>query len=351
MTPERWQQVRELLDLALALDPARVDSFLVAACSGDEDLATEIKSLIAAARRQGTALDKAALAPHAVAIGPESIVAGYRIVSKLGEGGVAQVFDALSPVDGSRVALKLIRQSNPAGGGLELDLRRRFLRETRFAKQLRHPNIVQVIEVIDESEVSAIVMELVEGSPLSSHIVQGGMPVAAALRAGTEVCAGLAAAHAVGIIHRDLKPANVMMDGDGTAKVLDFGAAKQLFRDTVGASENTSTARGMVIGTPTYMSPEQVRGERVDHRSDIFPSGACCTRCSRARHRSNAGRHLRPCQRLSARTRGRWGTSGRRSPPDWRLLSTVAWPKIRRNGSNGFPRPVLRSPGCASGLS
>ena len=208
---------------------------------------------------------------------PGTEIAGYRIVSKIGEGGVAQVFDAVRTAGGTgsdRVALKVFRVPHRDGGGVQVDLRHRFLRETRLTRELRHPHIARVLDVVDEPGHSAIVMELVEGKPLSAIIPAGGMPIQTAVWAGIKICSALGAAHARGIIHRDLKPANVMIDNSGSVKVLDFGAAKQLMSKSQSGAENTSTAQGMVIGTPAYMSPEQVRGERVGPGTDIFSFGS-----------------------------------------------------------------------------
>jgi len=269
MTPGRWRQVRDVLDRAIDLDPSAREEFLTSACRADPELRREVESLLASAARLNTPLDVPVL-PVESTVEPAPVVAGYRIVAKLGEGGVAQVFDAVALGDGQRVALKVLRQDS----GIDSDLRRRFLREARLARQLRHPNIVRVLNVIDEAEVSAIVMELVDGRPLSAHIPKSGMPLDRALGIAQGICAALAEAHSCGIVHRDLKPANVMIDSGGLARVLDFGAAKQLSREHRIGGESSSTAAGIVIGTPVYMSPEQVKGDKVDFRSDIFSFGS-----------------------------------------------------------------------------
>ena len=276
MSPERSQQVRELFDLTLALNPSGLQSFLAVACGSDTELCAEVESMVAKAREAAASVDRSAAGADC-GILPGTEIAGYRIVAKIGEGGVAQVFEAVRTIEGTaleRIALKVFRLGPQDGGGVQVDLRRRFLRETRLTKELRHPHIARVLEVIDVPGLSAIVMELIDGQPLSAIIPGGGMPIPIAVRAGIEVCGALGSAHARGIIHRDLKPANVMIDKSGSVKVLDFGAAKQLVRASQTGADNTSTAQGMVIGTPAYMSPEQVRGERVGPSTDVFSFGS-----------------------------------------------------------------------------
>ena len=273
MTPGRWRQVRDVLDRAIDLDQSARDEFLTAACRADPELRREVESLLASSARSNTGLDSPLLPVESMVdltVQPASLVAGHRIVAKLGEGGVAQVFEAISPGDGQRVALKIMRRDSYIDAGL----RHRFLREARLARQLVHPNIVRVLEVIDDAEICAISMELVDGLPLSHHIPKSGMPIDRALRVALDICGALAEAHSRGIVHRDLKPENVMIDRAGSARVLDFGAAKQLLRENRNNGASSSTAAGIVIGTPVYMSPEQVRGDKVDFRSDIFSFGS-----------------------------------------------------------------------------
>lgn len=153
----------------------------------------------------------------------------------------------------------------------------RFEREARTASALNHPNIVTIYDVAEHEGTTYIAMEFVEGRTLRELIAAGPLPIDRAIRLASQIAAGLAKAHAAGIVHRDIKPANVMVTGDGLVKILDFGLAK-LFTPAVGQeiagpTLATETREGVVVGTPHYMSPEQLSGDAVDHRSDQFAFG------------------------------------------------------------------------------
>jgi tRNA A-37 threonylcarbamoyl transferase component Bud32/tetratricopeptide (TPR) repeat protein len=187
----------------------------------------------------------------------------YTLGERLGAGGMGEVYQAYDERLDRWVAVKLIRSDH-------LDkptVRERFRREARAAACLSHPSIVQIHDVVESDESDAIVMELVEGEPLSGRIARGPLAVGEAVRIGREIAEGLAAAHAKGLIHRDLKPENVMITADGRAKILDFGLAKRL------EGEASLTADHRVLGTFRSMSPEQARGLALDARSDLFSFG------------------------------------------------------------------------------
>jgi serine/threonine protein kinase len=187
----------------------------------------------------------------------------YTLGERLGAGGMGEVYQAYDERLDRWVAVKLIRSDH-------LDkptVRERFRREARAAARLSHPSIVQIHDIVESDESDAIVMELVEGEPLSCRIARGPLPVSEAARIGREIAEGLAAAHAKGLIHRDLKPENVMITTDGRAKILDFGLAKRL------EGEASLTADHRVLGTFRSMSPEQARGMPLDARSDLFSFG------------------------------------------------------------------------------
>ncbi len=204
----------------------------------------------------------------------------YHVVDKLGEGGMGEVFRATDTKLGRAVALKVL----PAEMARDPERLARFQREARAVAALNHPHIVTIYSV-EEAEPSTgsvqggihfLTMELVEGQSLAQLIPEGGFPVDRILSTGAALADALAAAHEKGIVHRDLKPANVMLTSDGRPKVLDFGLAKEM-RGT-GAADATLTAAGrtevgVVMGTPAYMSPEQIAGREVDHRTDIFSLG------------------------------------------------------------------------------
>ena len=199
---------------------------------------------------------------------PGQTVSHYRILTKLGEGGMGVVYQAEDTTLGRQVALKVLTPE------LAADPRRKaqLVREARTASALNHPNIVTVHEVASSDGLDFIVMELISGQPLSKSIPPKGMPPREALRLAIQVADGLAKAHTAGIVHRDLKPGNIMVTGEGRAKLLDFGLAK--FTETDPGKTLTQTVEGAVVGTVAYMSPEQAEGKAVDARSDVFSFGA-----------------------------------------------------------------------------
>ena len=195
----------------------------------------------------------------------------YDILEKLGEGGMGEVWRARDERLNRTVAVKILPK-DVAGDPVR---RARFEQEARALAALNHPNIVSVYDAGQENGQAYIVSELVDGEPLRAVIERGRIPLRKITDFAVQIADALAAAHAVGIVHRDLKPENIMITREGRVKVLDFGLAKQ----TVAAKgDSTATMAlsqpGMVMGTAGYMSPEQVRGEPLDHRSDIFSFGS-----------------------------------------------------------------------------
>ncbi|HJV22352.1 MAG TPA: protein kinase [Holophagaceae bacterium] len=200
---------------------------------------------------------------------PERL-AHYRIVRPLGSGGMGEVFLAEDTRLNRKVALKLLRTDLSDGG----PARRRLLREARISARLDHPNVCSVYEV-GEGELGAyIAMQYIEGESLADLMVRGQLKLSHLLDIGIQVADALADAHARGLIHRDVKPHNIMITAQGQAKVLDFGLAKHIDPLPVGDTGTLLTNPGMVLGTVPYMSPEQVRGEELDGRSDVFSLGA-----------------------------------------------------------------------------
>ncbi|MDH3216949.1 MAG: protein kinase [Candidatus Krumholzibacteria bacterium] len=189
-------------------------------------------------------------------------ISRYRIVEKLGEGGMGEVYLAIDTELERKVALKFL----PQKVAYDPEALARFKREARAAAALNHPNIITVYEVGRYEDQSFIAMAYVDGKPLSDEL-QRGIAVERALQIGIQACNGLDKAHRAGIVHRDIKPDNMLIDSDGRVKILDFGLAT--FGESGGWTSNDSTA-----GTAHYMSPEQARGEEVDARSDVFSLGA-----------------------------------------------------------------------------
>src|SRR4029453_7959243 len=185
----------------------------------------------------------------------------YQVRECLGQGGMGVLHLALDPAIDRLVALKLLRVN-------QAEIRERFLREARLAARLQHPNIVTIFDVGEHEGQPFIAMEYIPGETFAELIARrASLPLARKLAMMIEVCGGLAYAHKHGIVHGDVKPANLMVSRDSQlVKVLDFGIAR--------GAESTLTQVGMLMGTPNYMSPEQVQGQTVDHRSDIFAVGA-----------------------------------------------------------------------------
>ena len=191
----------------------------------------------------------------------------YEIISELGRGAMGVVFKATDPVIGRAVAVKTIRLSEEGTGLSRPELLARFQTEARAAGLLTHPNIVVIYDAGEEDGLYYIIMELVEGKSLQAMIDAGqAFPLSRILRIMEQTCSALQFAHERNVVHRDIKPANLMLTGDDTVKVTDFGTAKIL---QIGTVQQTAH----VMGTPSYMSPEQVKGRVVDGRSDIFSLG------------------------------------------------------------------------------
>jgi TolB-like protein len=196
----------------------------------------------------------------------------YEIAAQIGEGGMGQVYRATDARLGRAVALKVL----PAEMARDPERLARFQREARALAALNHPHIVTIYSVEETDGIPFLTMELVEGRSLAELIPEGGCPVDRIHATGTALADALTAAHEKGIVHRDLKPANVMMTADGRLKVLDFGLAKEVrAADAADATLTRAeqTEVGVVMGTPAYMSPEQIAGRTVDHRTDIFSLG------------------------------------------------------------------------------
>ncbi|MBI4010906.1 MAG: serine/threonine protein kinase, partial [Candidatus Rokubacteria bacterium] len=186
----------------------------------------------------------------------------YRVVEPIGRGGMGSVYKAHDPVLDRMVAVKVMTEGAEVG----TEARERFLREAQSAARLNHPNIITVYELGEDRGQVFIVMELLEGEPLSRLIARVPPPsLRQKLAIMVQICEGLGFAHRRGVIHRDVKPANIFILQNGQVKILDFGIAR------LSSSELTRT--GLLMGTPNYMSPEQARGRRTDARSDIFSTG------------------------------------------------------------------------------
>jgi serine/threonine protein kinase len=195
----------------------------------------------------------------------------YEIRSKLGEGGMGEVYLAEDTKLNRKVAIKVL----PAAFSQEPERLRRFEQEAQAASALNHPNILTIYDVGTHDGTAYVVSELLEGETLGQRMGGGALAQRRAIDCALQIAHGLAAAHEKGIVHRDLKPDNTFITKDGRVKILDFGIAKLTQPDgsrsqTEIPTRRVDTGPGVVMGTVGYMSPEQVRGQKVDHRSDIF---------------------------------------------------------------------------------
>jgi serine/threonine protein kinase/cytochrome c-type biogenesis protein CcmH/NrfG len=285
-----WEQVDQLFHAALEREIEERAAFLDQACDGDEALRREVESLLAADARAETGSEEipAQVAAEMLMENQTRRLIGrqfgpYRILSALGAGGMGEVYLALDARLGRKIALKLL----PLRFTQDPERLERFEREARAASSLNHPNIITIYEIGESEQRHFIAAEFVEGKTLREKMAGGRMDPGVAIEIATQAAGALAAAHNAGIIHRDVKPENVMIRPDGLVKVLDFGLAKlteerkkERGRDgeREGQSDHPSVPRsltegGIVMGTVSYMSPEQARGQKVDHRTDIFSLG------------------------------------------------------------------------------
>src|SRR5882757_4801412 len=282
MDAERWKQVDAILESALATPLNRRDEFLRKVCAGDAALEKEVRSLLASHQKLGNFLEGPAIgaAAQMLALAEAGaatdallgqIVAHYRVLRKLGSGGMGVVYEAEDVRLGRRIALKFL----PESLARDPQILQRFEREARIASSLNHPNICTIHEVEEHDHQPVIVMELLEGESLKDRIDKGPIATSELLDFGIQASDALEAAHAKGIIHRDIKPGNIFIIGPARLKILDFGLAKvRVPKVSEAKSENASLTLDHVIpGTTAYMSPEQLRGEEIDARSDLFSLG------------------------------------------------------------------------------
>jgi len=283
------EEIERLFEHAAALDPSGRTAFLETACAGDARLRSEVESLLALEEEAKDFLERPALELEAMAairqgnervLLPGDRVGPYRVIALAGRGGMGEVYSAQDTRLQRRVALKflprrLVRNSQ----ALE-----RFQREARTASALNHPNICTIYDIGEQDGQPYIVMELLEGQTLKQRLVQGPLQATELVSIALQAVDALDAAHAKGIIHRDIKPANLFISTGGIVKMLDFGLAKLVSEspqpsngsETVepAGMEDSITLPGAVMGTAPYMSPEQIKSETLDARSDLFSLGA-----------------------------------------------------------------------------
>ena len=295
MNPQRWEQIEDLLQRALDLKPSERAAFLEHACAGDETLRSAVEAMLSREADAASFMESPAVAGLAEQMGlpspaPPSQLSHYRIEARIGEGGMGEVYGARDEVLGRVVALKIL----PAEFVSDAERVRRFEQEAFAASRLNHPNIITIFEITQADGAHFIAEEYVEGETLREILTDPQtkkprkLSVDKALDIATQIAGALKAAHTAWIIHRDIKPENVMVRKDGLVKVLDFGIAK-LGEQELEVPPLTGIVRpqdvppesgtpnltipGSIMGTASYMSPEQARGEQLDGRSDVFSLG------------------------------------------------------------------------------
>lgn len=282
MDAERWQKIKTLFDAAQGLTPRQREDFLANACAGDAGLRGEVEKLLASLESAESFMENPAVAEAASmfedekapavnlptgATGGGKLVAGtvlasrYRIIGLVGKGGMGEVYKAEDIKLAQTVALKFLPDK------LEKDKAAlaRFHDEVRIARQVSHPNVCRVFDIGEIDGRHFLSMEYVDGDDLSSLLRRiGRLPSDKAIEISRQLCFGLAAIHEAGILHRDLKPSNVIIDSKGKVRITDFGIA--------GIEESLKDGE-IRVGTPAYMSPEQITGREVSQKSDIYALG------------------------------------------------------------------------------
>src|SRR6266850_897896 len=288
MNPEQWHKISELFDAALNRPVDERAAFLEFACAGDQEMRRRVEDMLAADEREDLLMDRPAYqavgAPVPSMVSPDDsqsfsgeMIGDYRLINELGRGGMGTVYLAYDTRLGRQAALKLL----PSGFNSPERVRR-LEREARSASALNHPHIITIYDFGQENGRDFIASEFVEGRRLRDYVGTSELTLNQILEVAIQVASALETAHAAGIIHRDIKPENIMLRPDGYAKVLDFGLAKlsetefgsdELNTGDAGKTPVFETKTGILLGTVNYMSPEQVRGQKLDGRSDLFSLG------------------------------------------------------------------------------
>ena len=283
MNPARFQTIEEIYRAALDQEPDQTSAFLDRACEGDEVLRRKIEALLASRERASTFIETSAvgLATKIIQNGQADSLVGqtfghYKILNRIGSGGMGEVYLATDITAGRKAALKLL----PMRFTGDAERLKRFQQEARAVVALNHPNILTVYEIGQDHSTHYIASELIDGETLRQRLERGRMELGEALDIAIQVASALAAAHNAGIVHRDIKPENIMLRPDGYVKVLDFGIAKlaesafaETRADGAGSMTLAETNLGSILGTVRYMSPEQACGAQVDKSTDIWSLG------------------------------------------------------------------------------
>ncbi|HVG19514.1 MAG TPA: serine/threonine-protein kinase, partial [Blastocatellia bacterium] len=276
---KRWQQVESLFHAALMREGGERERFLSEACCSDNTLRLEIESLIAAHQRTGPAdqpiqdLLSDLIEETDLYLTPGQLIDHYRVIGLIGKGGMGIVYKAEDTRLMRTVAIKVFSKRADSKWAAESG----YLREARAGSAINHPNIVTIHEIGETADITYIIMEYVEAQTLGELIDSRALDPRQILSIAIQICDGLAEVHSRRIIHRDVKPANVMVTRRGQVKLLDFGIARpfhtQSGQHVMAANSKADADSSEVAGTICYMSPEQIRGEPLDGRTDIFSFG------------------------------------------------------------------------------
>ncbi|MEO6051539.1 MAG: protein kinase [Pyrinomonadaceae bacterium] len=283
MADEKWQKVREIFDSALRRQPEERQRFVNEACGGDKSVLAEVESLLSSHSNSDSFLETPAVANVADAFEPatQTLEKGkrfghYEIIRQIGSGGMGEVYLAKDKKLDRQVAVKILNEKFSR----EESSLQRFISEAKAASSLNHPNILVIYEIGEEDEVHYIVSEFIKGKTLRELLKSESLKLSVVLDIAIQTANALTAAHEARLVHRDIKPENIMIRPDGYVKILDFGLAKlveQKNKSILGLEDETAkqneTAKGIILGTVNYMSPEQAKGEKVDERTDVFSFG------------------------------------------------------------------------------
>jgi serine/threonine protein kinase/Tol biopolymer transport system component len=289
MNTLHWQKIEELFNTVLTLPPDQRESFLDSACDGDANLRAEVDSLLNEVDGPEEFLSESGFALGAQLLSSEhaeslagQVLGSYSIIRRIGRGGMGEVYLAHDERLSRRVAIKLLPKTLVE----DKERARRFKHEARATSAISHPNVAHIYEIGESQGRLFIAMEFVNGPTLRDRLSRNDLTLGETVEMATQVALAIAAAHGQGVIHRDIKPENIMLTRDGLVKVVDFGLAK-LFepertplnsdsRETQMGGHVTRvvhTEPGLLMGTATYMSPEQARGQNIDARTDIWSWG------------------------------------------------------------------------------
>lgn len=276
MDKEKWQEISRIFNSALEKSPVERKNFIVEVCGSDEILRKEVENLLNAHELKDSFIDSPKvglpLRENQPKLSKDERIGSFQVIKMLGSGGMGEVYLARDLRLNRQVAIKVLPRNSP----IDENVRKRFEREAQSAAALAHPHICTVHEIGEYDGFSFIVMQYVEGETLSQKLKGGSLKIRDAIKIAAQIADALSESHNQGIIHRDIKPANVIINLQNMAIVLDFGLAKRIVFDSTETDSSLKmmlSSPGMILGTVSHMSPEQVRGQEVDTRSDLWSLG------------------------------------------------------------------------------